>query len=108
LEPVTITLPVEIDMSNATSAGLDLAAALWAGQAVVIADLTRTTFCDGTGARMLADVHHEAVVLGAGLRVAASPRVRRVLTLTGLDEVLAVYPTLSAALAGALPGQAST
>jgi anti-anti-sigma factor len=101
--PVTITLPDEIDMASAPGAGLDLMAALWAGSAVVIADLTKTAFCDGAGAGMLAEAHREAVAAGAELRIVASARVRRVLSITRLDTVLAVYPTLTAALAGVPP-----
>jgi anti-anti-sigma factor len=103
-EPVTITLPAEIDVSNVTAAGLDLVSPLWAGATVVIADLTGTRFCDARGAAMLARAHREAVTAGAELRIATSAHVRRVLALTRLDRELAIYPTLPAAQAG-LPGQ---
>ncbi len=105
VEPVTVTLPEEIDIASAFGAGLDLMAALWAGASVVVADLTGTVFCDGAGARMLAEAHREATARAAELRIAASWRVRRVLVLVRLDDVLPVYPTLSAALAGGPPGQ---
>lgn len=102
-EPVTITLPDEIDMASAPGAALELMAELWAGAVVVVADLTATVFCDGSGVGALAEAHREAAARGAELRVAASPQVRRVLALTGLDQVLSVYSTLSAALAAVPP-----
>jgi len=76
-EPVTVTLPNEIDIASAPSAELDIMAALGDGVAMVIAHLTATTFCDGAGARLLARAHGEATSAGADLRVAASPPVRR-------------------------------
>jgi len=104
-EPVTVQLPAEIDLASSPGAGIDLAAVLWAGTPVVIADLTGTTFCDATGAAMLAGAHREAAACDAELLIAASPAVRRILALTRLDEELAVYPTLAAARTAALrPG----
>jgi len=101
-EPVTVPLPGELDIATAPGAGLDLAAVLWAGACVVIADLTRTTFCDGSGATMLASAHRAAIAAGAELRIASRP-VRNVLWLTRLDVLLSVYPTLAAARAGLPP-----
>ena len=52
-QPVIVRLPAEIDMANADSIGEELAAASAPGVAVVIADMTATTFCDSMGMRML-------------------------------------------------------
>lgn len=104
-EPVTVTLPCEIDMASSPLAGMELLVAVWARPGVVIADMTGTTFCDAAGARMLAEAHREAVAAGSELRIAAAPHVQGVLALVRLGVVLAVYPTLGAALAGAPPGQ---
>ena len=52
-QPVIVTLPAEIDMANADSIGKQLAAASGPSAAVVIADMTATTFCDSVGMRML-------------------------------------------------------
>lgn len=105
-EPVTVTLPDEIDLDTAPGAWLDLLVALWSGTSVVIADMSGTVFCDGTGADMLASAAHEAVAAGVELRIAApSPWVRRVLKVTRIEGMLAIHPTLGAALTGTPPGQ---
>jgi len=98
---VTVRLPEEIDVANVAGAGLDLAAALRDGPAVVIADLTGTRFIGAAGAGMLAGAHRDAAEAGGHLRIAASAPVRRVLAITGLDQHLAVYPSLAAAQAAA-------
>jgi anti-anti-sigma factor len=105
-EPVTVALPDEIDLDSAPDAWLDLVIALWSGTSVVIADMSRTVFCGATGANMLVCALREAVAVGVELRIAApTPRVDRVLELTRVKGMLAIYPTLSAALAGAPPGE---
>lgn len=106
-EPViTVRLPAEIDMDNAVSVGADLWSALHGGAATVIADMTGTTFCDSSGLGELAVAHQTAQDLGAELRVVVTTsQVRRVFALTRLDRVLAVYPSLDAALPHGPAGQ---
>ncbi len=71
---------------------------------LVIADLTGTVFCDSSGIRQLLLAHDLAAESQAELRlVAGASGVRRALQITGADQVLALYPTLQAALA-ARPG----
>ena len=104
--PIAVTLPSEIDFTNASEVHDALARALESGTAMVIADATETTFCDCAGVRALIRAHRQAAAAGAGLRVAAatSRNVRRILQLTGADQVLDIYPTLIAARDG--PAQA--
>jgi anti-anti-sigma regulatory factor len=47
--PEIVTLSAEIDLTNAPQAGDELCAALGPGAAVVIADMSRTAFCDSSG-----------------------------------------------------------
>jgi anti-sigma B factor antagonist len=106
-EFATVALPDEIDLATAPDAWLDMLDALWSGASVVIADMTGTVFCDGTGANMLAAAHREAVAADIELRIAApSPRVRYILELTRIEGMVPIYPTLSAALTGTPPGEA--
>jgi anti-sigma B factor antagonist len=100
--PVTVTLPSEIDITNASQVRDALARALESGTAVVIADATGTLFCDCAGVRALIHADCQAAAAGADLRVAAaaSLTVRRIFGLTGADQVLDIYPTLTAALDG--------
>ena len=100
LAPVVVALPAQIDITNADRAGARLAAALGVGAAVLIADLTATTFCDCAGVRNLLQAHHQAAAEHRQLRLAArSPGVLLILGLLAVDQVLAVYPDLPSALA---------
>lgn len=101
-QPVVVTLPGEIDLTNAGQVHDALTRAGESGAAVVVADATETTFCDCAGVRALIRAHRQATAAGTDLRVAAaaSPTVRRILELTGADQVLDTYPTLTAALDG--------
>jgi len=66
--------------------------------AAVIADMTATTFCDTTGARELLLAHHKATADANELQIVMPPsaNIRRLCELTGLDQVLAIYPSLAA------------
>ena len=95
---VIVTLPAEIDISNAGQVEDTLVRALRDGTAVLIADGAATEYCGCSGMHALMRIHHQAASAGAELRVAASPALRRMLELTGADQVLDVYPTLAIAL----------
>jgi anti-sigma B factor antagonist len=97
--PAVVTLPAEIDMDNADRVGADLLAAFAPGVTAVVADMTATTFCDSRGVRALVLAHKHAGASGAELRLAGpAAGVLRVLAVLGLDGLLAIYPSLSAAL----------
>ena len=95
-----VTLPAEIDISNDGLVEDELTSALGDGLAVLVADGTRTTFCASAGMSALLRAHHQAQAAGTQLRVVASPAVRRILELTGADQVLDTFPSLADALAG--------
>ena len=99
IRQLVITLPEEIDMTNASQVHDTLIGALDDGTAVLIADAARTMFCGSATITMLLRAHNRAAATGAQLRIAASSPIRRVLELTGADRVLHVYPTVAAALA---------
>ena len=100
VSPAMVTLPAEIDVTNADGVGADLQAAFAPGVTAVIADMTATTFCDSRGVRALVLAHQHAAASGAELRlVVASASVLRVLALLGLDGWLAIYPSLQEAMA---------
>jgi anti-anti-sigma factor len=93
-----VRMPDEIDIANAGRLVAELAVACDSGASLVVADMTRTTFCDASGARVLVVAQKRATESGVELRVAvASARVRRVLILLGLDTIVPIYPTLDAA-----------
>jgi len=95
-----VTLPAEVDVSNAGQIHQDLAAVLAQDAYLVILDMSSTTFCDSAGVTALVHAVREANAGGAGLRVAASaPAVTRVLAITGVDRLIEIYPSVAAAMA---------
>lgn len=71
---------------------------------MVIADMTATVFCDSSGISQLVLAHHCAAAHHAQLRLAVPhDQVREILKVTGVDRLLAVYPSLNAAQAAASP-----
>jgi anti-anti-sigma factor len=96
-----ITLPAEIDMNNADLVNAELAQALEEGPGVLVVDMTATAFCSSGGIHVLSRARSQATVAGARLRVAVTAHiVRRVLELTGMDELIDIYPDVETALAG--------
>jgi len=100
--PEIVGFPTEVDICNVDAVGAALSAAIRTGAAVVIADLTLTSFCDGAGMRCLLAAHDQAVASGNELRaVIPSAAVWRLLILLRGDAKLAVYPDMQAGLTGA-------
>jgi len=91
--PAVVMLPGEIDVSNAQWVFDQLSSAFASGATLVIADLTKTVFCDSTGLGTLLRVQRQAARDGAQLRLAIAPGtpVQRVFDLMGLDRLLPVY-----------------
>jgi anti-sigma B factor antagonist len=106
-----VKLPDEIDISIAEQVRDTLLAVLNQGITTLVIDMTQTSFCGVAGASAVARAHRRARASGAEIRlVAGAPIVRRVLAMAGVDRLVPVYASLSAALAatGAPPsGQAA-
>lgn len=99
-----VTLPEHIDVSNASQIREELLTVINRGAAAVIADMTATVSCDHAGADAVARAYQRAVVSGTQLRlVVTAPVVRRVLSLSGLDRLVSIYPSLDAAIAAGAP-----
>jgi anti-sigma B factor antagonist len=95
-----VTLPVELDITNSSQAEARLLAALETHPEVVIADMSRTEFCDSSGIRSLVLASKNLADSGVELRIVlASPDVRRILHVVGADKVLLLYPDIPTALA---------
>ena len=105
--PVIITLPPEIDLTNASDVLELWTAACAPGVPVVIADLTGTSFCDSSGLQHLIQASLQAAASGTELRLAITPggAVSRIIELTGISQRLPVYPTTQLAASG---GQAAS
>lgn len=99
---VVVTLPEQLDRSTADRVREQLLLVINRGAEVLIADLATTISCDYSGADALVRANQRAVASGTELElVVVSGVVRRVLSLSGLDRLVSVYPTLEAAVAGA-------
>jgi len=105
---VVVTLPAEIDVTNADRIREYLLFVLNQGAAVLIADLSMTTFCDSAGVSALLRTFRRAEASNAVMRLVVSAvAVTRIMTITGVDRLVDIYPNVTAALAGpdAQPGQ---
>lgn len=95
-----VSLPAEIDITNADQVRGDLLSILNQGAAPLIADLSKTTFCDSAGVSALARSFRRAEASQSEMRlVVSTPAVQRVLALTGIDRLLDIYPSMAASLA---------
>ncbi|HSV67957.1 MAG TPA: STAS domain-containing protein [Mycobacteriales bacterium] len=87
----TTTLYVAGEVDLATAGELRQAAfiALDAGATELIIDLYKVTFLDSTGLAVLVALNNQTTDTGAHLTVrGSSPRVLKVMRITGLDKVL--------------------
>ena len=95
-----IRMPAEIDAANADEARQALLAAVTPGAAILIIDMSGTAFCDSAGLKAILAAHAQAAKIGTELRLVATA-VLRIMTIVGIDQLIPIYPTLEAALAGA-------
>jgi anti-anti-sigma factor len=99
-----VTLPEHIDLSNADQIREELLSVINRGATELIVDLTPTASCDHAGADAVARAYQRGVVSGTQLRlVVSAPIVRRVLSISGLDRLISIYPSLEAAIAAEAP-----
>jgi anti-sigma B factor antagonist len=102
-----IAMPAEIDMTNADQVGQALLAAAGPGVAVLIIDMSKTTFCDSAGVHAVISAYRHATTTGTQLRLVATT-VLRIFSVIGADEVIPLYATLEEALADAAPAPATS
>jgi anti-sigma B factor antagonist len=92
-----VALPAEIDLSNAAGVAEKLTSAVGRHPAVII-DMSATRFCDCAGARAIVRAHRRAADSGTELRlVVTTAPVRRIFSLTGVDRLLQIYPSMDEA-----------
>lgn len=96
---VVVSVPAEVDVTNSAQVDQMLADVAAAGPEIMTVDMTGTNFCDSSGIHALAHAHRLVTAAGGEMRIAVgtSPAFR-VLQLTGLDQVLAVYQDLDQAI----------
>jgi anti-sigma B factor antagonist len=100
-----IRMPAEIDVTNSERVRRALVAAAGQDQdqdqrpAVLIIDMSETTFCDSAGVQAIVAAHRHVAGTGPQLRLVA-PGVERILTLVGVGQLVPLYPTVGAACGG--------
>ncbi len=99
-QAAVVTLPVEIDVTNADMVREELLAVMDHGAALLIADMSKTSFCDSAGVSALVRVFRRASSGGSAMRlVVSTPAVQRVLSITGVDRLVDMFPSVAASLA---------
>ena len=94
-----LTAPEEIDVTNAARLRAALLEAVAPGFPIVVVDMSQTQFCDSAGLNVLVRAHQRAATTGGEIRlVIATPDVRRIFTVTGIDRVIPSYSSLEKAL----------
>jgi len=102
-----MALPEHMDASSAGQIGEELLSLINAGARALIADMTATIWCDHAGTDTVVRAFQRAVISGTELRlVVTAPRVSHALSLSGLDRLVPIYPSLEAATAASAPAAA--
>ena len=95
----------EVDLETATRLGDAALEALRDLSSHLVLDLSGVSFMDSTGLKVLLSLQRSAALAGGSLTVAGATRpVRRILTLTGLDQTLQLVDSVDA-VDGADPGR---
>lgn len=97
---VLVRMPAEVDLATAPALRDELLRALNGGAVHLVVDALDVTFMDSSGVNALVRARERAAALDGTLHVVtASPGVRRVLQITGLDERLGLVDSLEIAFA---------
>lgn len=92
--------PQEIDMANARELGSALLEAAADGSGTLVADMSRTQYCDSSAIHTLLAVHKRAQADGGELLlVVPDAAVLRVFMITGIDRLIPTFTSLKDALA---------
>jgi len=98
-QAAVVSVPVEVDVTNANDIVNCLLSAISNGARVLIVDMTATTFCDCAGVHAIVTCWTRAAAEGISLRLAAAaPAVTLVLGITGASRLIDTRPTVAAAL----------
>jgi anti-sigma B factor antagonist len=99
-----VAAPEEIDITNAPELRSALLEAAADGPGTLVADMTRTRFCDSSGLHTLLAAHKRAQAEdGELLLVIPSAAVLRIFAITAIDRMIPNFTSLDEALAHASP-----
>ena len=94
----------EVDVYSAPALKERITELLESGQHTLIVDLSGVAFLDSTGLGALVEARAATGDAGGSLPLVCSQeRILKLFTITGLDGVFTIYPSVSEAVAG-LPG----
>jgi anti-sigma B factor antagonist len=94
-----VAAPEEIDITNAPDLRSALLQTAAGGPGTLVADLTRTRFCDSSGLHTLLAAHKRVQADGGELRlVTPAAAVLRVFAITGIDRMIPNFTSLDDAL----------
>ena len=94
-----VGFPDHVDISNVGQLRDRLLSVINRGAAILIADMTDTASCDHSAVEAVARACQRAAMSGTQVRlVVTAARVRRVLSIEGLDRLVPIYPSLAAAV----------
>jgi len=99
-----IDLEGEIDIYTATDFKKALLSSIDGGAHRVIVDFTKVSFMDSTGLSVLVSGERELRPRGGSLCVVCGDRIRRLLTITGLEPAFALYESRDEALRALFKG----
>ena len=98
-DAIVYKLKGSLDFETAPSLRAALIEAADEGKHDIVVELTHLEFLDSSGLGALIGAHKRALEHGGRVRLIISPGpIERLLTITGLMNVLAVYPSIDAAL----------
>lgn len=98
---VIVVLGGELDIVSAPAVRERLLSLLRPGVSRLVIDMSAIRYADASGVEVLGSTQRRAALLGGTVCLAApQPEVARVLTITGINRRLKVYPSVQAALAG--------
>lgn len=99
-DAIVYRLRGSLDVATAPSLRAALIEAANEGKHDIIVDLSQLEFLDSTGLGALIGAHRRALEHGGCVRLIVSDGpIQRLLTITGLMRIFAVYATMEAALA---------
>jgi anti-sigma B factor antagonist len=99
-----VAAPEEIDITNAPELRSALLEAAADGPGTLVADMTRTRFCDSSGLHALLTAHKRAQADGGEvLLVIPHAAVLRIFAITGIDRMIPNFTSLDEALAHTSP-----
>jgi anti-sigma B factor antagonist len=92
-----ISVSGEIDLSTVPGLRTEINALITGGARQLLLDLEAVTFMDSSGLNLLVGV---VKLLGSGSVgvISAKPTIRRIFSISGLDQVIPIYASVAAAL----------